>query len=307
MKTRDSVLVILPVVISILSLTFATSGQEQSEIDDTATDLNFVERLLSPTLVRDDFALSMMRPQNEESNLVRRRSSLIRIRPQIWIPDLGGKISLEDAVGFGTNLDLDTNLGINDADSMFAYELQLNLGMGVLKISGFSLDMSALQNTLSAFTFGNLTVDLNDPVDADIDVQNIKFQYGIPLFTIQNNGFEFGTSFGIDFYEIKATVVDILAVATDSIDEQIPIPIAGIHFALPMGDFLIDADISGLIISVESIDVSYIDLNVSISWEPIPGIGIFAGYRMIEAELDDANFATDISLKGPYFGGEIRF
>lgn len=307
MKTRETVPVILPVVISILGLTFATHGQEQSENDDTATDLNFTDRLLSPTPGSNDFALSMMRPQDEENNLRRSRSSLIRIRPQIWIPDLGGKISLEDAIGFGTNLDLESNLGINDTDSMFAYELQLNLGGGVLKISGFSLDLSGLQNTLSTFTFGNLNLDVNDLVDTDIDIQNIKFQYTMPLFTIQNHGFDFGTSFGIDFYEIKATVIDVLAVATDSIKEQLPIPIAGLHFALPVGDFLIDADISGLIISVENIDVSYIDLNVSISWEPIPGVGIFAGYRMIEAELDDANFATDISLKGPYFGGEIRF
>ena len=177
----------------------------------------------------------------------------------------------------------------------------------MLRISGFSLDLSALQNTISGFTFGNLNVNLGDLVDTDIDIQNIKIQYGVSMFNIEDHGFEFGTSIGVDFYEIKATVVDVLAVATDSIDEQLPIPIAGLHIALPIGDFLIDADISGLILTVENINVNYIDLNVSISWEPIHGIGIFAGYRMIDAELDNSDFSTDTSLKGPYFGGEIRF
>lgn len=307
MKTRDSVHFTRPVAISILCMVFSANGQEQADIEEKETALSFSESLLSPTHDDDGFALSMMRAQDGESDLGRRRNSLIHLRPQVWIPDLDGDISLENAIGFDTNLNLDTTLGIDDTDSTFAYDIQLNLGGAVLRISGFSLNLSALQNTTSGFTFGDLNVVLGDLVDAEIDVQNIKIQYGISLFNIEDHGFDFGTSIGVDFYEIKATIVDVLSAATDSIDEQLPIPIAGLHFALPIGDFLIDADISGLILTVENIDVNYIDLNVSISWEPIPGLGIFAGYRLIEAELDDANFTTDISLKGPYFGGEIRF
>lgn len=307
MKTRDSVPVTWPVAISILCMVFSASGQEQTEIEEKETARSFSESLLSPTQDDDGFALSMMHAQDEESDLGRRRNSLIHLRPQVWIPDLDGDISLENAVGFGTNLDLDANLGIDDTDSTFTYDIRLNLGGSVLRVSGFSLDLSALQNTISGFTFGNLNVNLGDLVDAEIDVQNIKFQYGTPIFNINDHGFDFGLSVGVDFYEIKATIVDVLAAARDSIDEQLPIPIVGLHFALPMGDFLIDADISGLILTVENIDVNYIDLNVSISWEPIRGFGIFAGYRMIEAELDNSDFSTDISLEGPYFGGEIRF
>ena len=307
MKTRDSVPFTWPVAISILCLVFSAYGQEQTEIEEKETERSFSESLLSPVQNDDGFALSMISAQDGENDLKRRSNFLIRLRPQVWIPDLGGNISLEDAIGFGTNLDLDTNLGIDDTDSTFSYEIQLNLGGSVLRVSGFSLDLSALQNTISDFTFGNLNVNLGDLVDADIDIQNIKIQYGISMFNIEDHGFEFGTSFGVDFFEIKATVVDVLAAAADSIDEQLPIPIVGLHFAIPMGDFLIDADISGLILTVENIDVNYLDLNVSISWEPIHGFGIFAGYRMIEAELDSSNFSTDITLKGPYFGGEIRF
>ena len=307
MKSRDSILITWPVAISILCLAFATNGQEQTENVEKETERSFSESLLSPSSVDDGFALSMMHALEEESDLESRRSSLITIRPQVWFPEPDGLIILQDAFGFGTNLDLDTNLGINDSDSTFAYDVQLNLGGSVLRISGFSLDFTALENSISAFTFGDLTVSLGDLVDTEVEIQNIKFQYGTPFFNIKDHGFEFGPSIGFNLYEIKATVVDVLAVASDSIDEEIPIPIVGLHLALPLGDFLLDADISGLIVNIENYNVNYIDLNVSLSWEPIHGVGIFAGYRMIEAELDDSNFTTDVSLQGPYFGGELRF
>ena len=307
MKSRDSILVTGPVVIAILCMVFAANGQEQTEIVEKETERSISESLLSPFPVDDGFALSMMHTQEEESDLEPRRGSLITIRPQVWFPEPDGIIILQDAFGFGTNLDLNTNLGINDSDSTFAYDVQLNLGASVLRISGFSLDFTALENTISGFTFGDITVNLGDLVDTEIEIQNIKFQYGTPFFNIKDHGFEFGPSIGVNLYEIKATVVDVLAVASDSIDEEIPIPIVGLHLALPLGDFLLDADISGLIVNIENYNVNYIDLNVSISWEPIHGVGIFAGYRMIDAELDDSNFTTDVSLEGPYIGGQIRF
>ena len=305
--TSDSKHIAWPVAISILCMVFTTNGQEQTEIVEKETERSFSESLLSPTLLDDGFALSMMHAQEKESDLEARRSSLITIRPQVWFPDPDGNISLDDAFGFGSNLDLNTNLGINDSESTFAYDVQLNLGGSVLRISGFSLNFTALENTISGFTFGDITVNLGDLVDTEIDVQNVKIQYGTPFFNIKDHGFEFGPSVGVNIYEIKATIVDVLGVASDSIDEEVPIPIVGLHLALPVGDFLLDADISGLIVNVENFSVNYIDLNVSLSWEPIQGVGIFVGYRMIDAELDDTDFLTDVSLEGPYFGGQIRF
>ena len=297
-KTRDSTLIAWPVVISILCVVFTTYGQEQAEIVEQEKERSYTESLLSPTLLADGFALSMMHALEEESDLEARHSSLITIRPQVWFPDPDGIISLDDAFGFGTNLDLNTNLGINDSDSTFAFDLQLNLGGSVLRVSGFSLNFTALENTISGFTFGDITVNLGDLVDTEIEIQNIKFQYGTPFFNIKDHGFEFGPSIGFNLYEIKATVVDVLAVASDSIDEEIPIPIVGLHLALPLGDFLLDADISGLIVNIENYNVNYIDLNVSLSWEPIHGVAIFAGYRMIDAELKRSTHRVSLLILG---------
>lgn len=252
-------------------------------------------------------ALSMVRPQEEELNLEPSRNYLISLRPQIWFPELDGDLSLENAVGFATDLDVGSELGLDDISSDFAYDVTLHLGPGILRISGFNVKSSGLRTATRNITFGDINVGLSDLVDADLDISNVKVQFGLLLFDSDTHGFNLAVSLGVDFYDFKATVTDVLSTLQDSIDEQLPIPIAGLHLELPLSDFLISADASGLVLNVENVDVSYFDLTVTVTWEPWPGIGIFGGYRMIDADLSNGDFDADITIKGPFFGGQIRF
>ena len=96
MKLRDSKLITWAVVISILCLVFAANGQEPSDLVEKETERSISESLLSPSVVDDGFALSMMHTQEEESDLEPRRGSLITIRPQVWFPEPDGIIILQD-------------------------------------------------------------------------------------------------------------------------------------------------------------------------------------------------------------------
>ena len=129
----------------------------------------------------------------------------------------------------------------------------------------------------------------------------------INFLNLEDHGFSLGASIGVDLYEIDATVIDVIGTVRDSIKETVPIPIGGLHLELPISDFLITADISGLVVTIENIDVSYLDISAMVLWEPVPGFGIFAGYRLIDAEIENSDFTLDTRLEGPFFGGQIRF
>ncbi len=111
----------------------------------------------------------------------------------------------------------------------------------------------------------------------------------------------------MDYFHLAASLVLEGTPLQDSIDEHIPIPTAGIHFELPIDDFLITADVSGLYVSVREIEAGFIDASASIGWRPINNFGIFAGYKIIGFDASRSDFSFDATLSGPFVGGEIRF
>ncbi len=234
-------------------------------------------------------------------------AGFVNIRPLIWLPQIEGDVSLQNVFDLATSLDFEADLGVSDFETIFLGELNFNLGRHNFRVSGFSLASAGRQLADQVITFGDLTIPLGDLIRTDIDLDNITVQYGFSLFSIEDNGFQLGTMAGVDYYHLAASLLVEGTSLQDTIDEHIPIPTAGIHFELPIDDFLISADVAGLYISIQDIDVSFIDASATIGWRPINTFGVFAGYRFIGLDATNGTFDFDATLSGPFVGGEIRF
>ena len=52
---------------------------------------------------------------------------------------------------------------------------------------------------------------------------------------------------------------------------------------------------------------SFLDVDGQIEFSPIPLVGIFAGYRYLDLEVDESGVFIDATLDGPYAGALVRF
>lgn len=276
---------------------------------DDLSPRNLVDRLLD--LPADQaIALALMQdaPQDPPSISPFRSSSTFKVRPQVWLPEFEGDLGLQDSFGFSTIVDFASDLGVDDPDSNFAWDLRFQLGPTFLRVSGFSIDSSSLETANQAITFGDISVLVGELIDTELQIENFKVQLGFTLFNLEDHGLNLAFSIGLDVYQIDVSIVDVADLVSDEIDEELLIPIVGVHVELPLGDFLLTADASGFSIEVSGVEVDYFDADISLTWMPINNVGIFAGYRLIEVDLKDTgDFAFDATMKGPFFGVEIRF
>lgn len=234
-------------------------------------------------------------------------AGFVNIRPLTWFPKIQGDVSLQNIFDLATSLDFDADLGVSDLETMFLGELNFNLGRHHFHVSGFSLASSGRQLANQVIIFGDLTIPIGDLVRTDIDLSNLNVEYEYSFFSIEDHGFQLGTTMGVDYFHLAASLVLEGTPLQDTIDEHIPIPTAGIHLELPIDDFLITADVSGLFVSVREIEASFIDASASIGWRPMNNFGVFAGYKIIGFDASSNDFSFDATLSGPFVGGEIRF
>lgn len=234
-------------------------------------------------------------------------SSLIHVGVAGVFPRIDGHMNLEDFFGFATSLDLDSDLGVSGAEDILMGEIGLTLGRHEVRVSGFSFEATGSQRVERNITFGDLVIPVGDVVRTDIDLDNIKVQYRYSFFTIKDHGFQLGPVIGLDYFHLDASLEATGLGMKESIDEHIPIPMIGLHAALPIEKFLISADVSGLYLSIRDIEGSFIETSATIGWYPLNNVGIFAGYRLIHFDLSGSDFDFDASLQGPFFGAEIRF
>ena len=104
-------------------------------------------------------------------------------------------------------------------------------------------------------------------------------------------------------YTIKSTSAGIVTTTTDSLSQTIPMLYALVG-ASPWPDFLLSAEISYLSYSGSTLS----DFTAKISYTSSLFIGIEAGYRSLNLQLDDVEDTNaDVTFDGPFVGAYVKF
>lgn len=126
---------------------------------------------------------------------------------------------------------------------------------------------------------------------------------------------------GVDFIEfdrfvITATeTVSVLGVPLISagdaqnvlINQSVPMPMLGVRgdLQLPFG-LRLGGEISGLSANIDAADVTYLDLDINVNYEPMDNLELVVGYHRIDIDvngsIDDATVDVEMLIDGPYFG-----
>ena len=80
----------------------------------------------------------------------------------------------------------------------------------------------------------------------------------------------------------------------------------------PFDWLTLEARVHWISVDIDTVEGTYLDLFAAATWMVIDHVGITAGWRQtdydIDAEIDDEELGTlDFGLGGPFWGGTIQF
>jgi hypothetical protein len=207
--------------------------------------------------------------------------------------------------GAGSDIDFNGPLDF-DSSKEPTVEAALQLGNFRLSAAYLPLDLSGRGSLTSDITFGGQTFTIGENLESDVDAS--FFDFGLTYYLLNIDDLPVRVQFGP---ELAAKVVTgdlkVRSVST-GIEEEVSgtagLPTVGGRLRLGLADFL------GVVARVgyaQLGDNSFLDLDGQVEFSPLPLVGIYAGYRYLDLDIDQSGVVLDSQFSGPYGGLMVRF
>jgi outer membrane protein len=220
----------------------------------------------------------------------------------------GGYYKLEASgdVGFGGEVvDIEDDLGIDDDDGFFA-EAALHLGDFRLFTSYQPISFSGSSVLSSDLDFNGETFVAGSRIDSDLDID--IYEAGLTWFLINLDDLpvriQFGPEVAVKYIDTKVEIRDKGLGLQESESVGVPIPSLGARARIAFADYL---GVVGRVCYLEYNGNSLTDIDAQVEYSPIPLVGIYAGYRYLEMDIDEDDLLLDAKFSGPHAGALIRF
>ncbi len=227
---------------------------------------------------------------------------LLNQSPSGWVRYKGDKVDIKD------------DLKIGDENSFFV-KGKIEHPIPILPnvyLMYTKMKFSGDGKVKKSYTFGNVTVDINDRVLTDLKLNHydIGLFYNLPfLKTISLGKISGEAGLYVRIIDFKAKVVNKTRNKTDTTSATVPVPLLYLGFSVKPIDYL-SIDVEGKAVAYSG--NYYYDLQGEVRIYPFSlGIAkpfISAGYRYEKLKLDDIDdTSADIKIKQPFVSGGILF
>jgi len=222
--------------------------------------------------------------------------------------ELAGDFGITDSGGGGgggLNINLGEGLDISNGGSPYGKVEASLLGFR-FGVSGFKY--SDTGDSILSTSFGDITA--GSTVNTDLDLTNLKATLAYDLLDF---GFlRVSPGISLDYFDIDLEMVATSPIAAlETIDFAVPVPMPYLSAQLNYEDFTLDAEVSGISVSLPDADGLYWDISAKLRYQPVPLFDMFVGYRylLIDAngDIGGQNFDADIHMNGLFFGGSFGF
>jgi hypothetical protein len=219
-----------------------------------------------------------------------------------------GNIALSPTGGSGSPIidqDFNSAFGLGDDQSSPYARVQLDLGVPVLTVSGFTFEENG-SGTLNA-QFGNITAGTD--VDSKLRFSNLKaslaFQFDLGPVAV-------APGIAVDLFDLQLHIQDTAGFANEDIDVIAPVPLAFLRGEVDLAVVAAVAEIGYVDIpDLNGIAGRFWDAELTAEVRPAPMFHLFAGYRALHLDshgtIDDQDFAANMDVSGWVAGGGIRF
>ena len=202
--------------------------------------------------------------------------------------------------GIGTKVDMEDDLGFDDSEEFMA-EAVVQLGSFRLTAGYLPLKFSGSGSTTGIIFNGQPFVGTVDS-DVDIDLYDVGLTWYLLNFDDLPVRLQLGPEASIKYVDADISMQSSTASESESVSA--PIPTIGLRGRVGISDFL---GLVGRVGYLEYDDNSFLDADVQLEFSPLPLVGIFAGYRYLDIEVDESDVFLDVTFDGPYGGALIRF
>lgn len=239
--------------------------------------------IASPVLADEMFAL---------------KGGYLKLRPK-------GNFSVSSGGVKGTSVDMDDDLGFDDSEN---YLVEGAMKFGSFRIFAaympvkFSGDGVLSQN----INFNGETFIAGSQVDSDVDIK--FYQAGLAWYLInlddQPVRLQLGPELTAIYIDADLKMQENTYGLQESASAGAPVATIGLRGRVAMGDYV---GVAGRVGYLDFKDNSFLDADVQVELSPLPMVGIFAGYRYLDVDVDESDVVINATFDGPYAGAMIRF
>ncbi len=216
-----------------------------------------------------------------------------------WQQEYGGDVTS----GIST-VNVEDDLGIDDDSNTVLY-VALEHGVPVLpniRAQHFSMESEG-NNVLSrTIEFNGEVFSIADSVATTVDLTQSD---AVLYYEVLDNVVSLDLGLAVSLIEGRIEVASLADSAEAEFDEVVPMVYAKARADLPFTGFWVGVEGQGLSYD----DNSLLEINAQIAWESDMGLGIEAGWRSVDIELDtfDDVDSAEIDVSGPYAAINYHF
>ena len=218
--------------------------------------------------------------------------------------DADGTFAANDGI-VGTEIDFDNDLNFDDSENVYA---QAALQFGRLRISAeyLPLDFSGNNTITRNITFGGLTFPAGTNVSSDVEMNVFDFAMAFHLIDVDDGPLrvQLGPEVAVKIADVDLSFRDTASGTVESVSATVPVPTIGARGRIAFSDY---AGVVGRIGYLEVSGNSVLDADIQLEFSPLPLLGIFAGYRYIDVDVDESDVIVNSTFSGPYAGVLARF
>jgi len=205
----------------------------------------------------------------------------------------------------GTKVDFDDDLNFDESEELFA-EIALNLGQFRLAVGYLPIDFSGTGNLNQTLIFNGKEFLVNSEVSSsiDMDIYDLGLTWNILNFDDLPVRVQIGPELSVKVVDANVSMIDHTTGLSESDSLIAPVPTLGVRARIGLSDFVA---LVGRVGYMEYDSNSFLDVDGQIEFSPIPLVGIFAGYRYLDLEVDESGLVIDATLDGLYAGALVRF
>lgn len=203
-----------------------------------------------------------------------------------------------------TVIDMEDDLNFDDSEEVTA-ELALNLGNSRFSLGYMPIKTSGSGTGLNLIFNGQtFTGDVNGKVDADL------YDLGYTYYIINTDDLpvrlQLGLEVAVKVFDGEASVSGLVGATsiTETVSGTVPIPTLGGRARIALSDFVGIVARAGY---MEYSGNSFLDAEAQLEFSPIPLVGIYGGYRILDIDVDEFDGVLDAEFAGLFAGAFIRF
>ncbi|VAW79172.1 hypothetical protein MNBD_GAMMA12-409 [hydrothermal vent metagenome] len=205
----------------------------------------------------------------------------------------------------GSNSDAESDLRLSDKTEGFFW---LAIEQPIPGIPNFKLTHTRLANSgagvlTNSVTFGGNTFNAAENINTSLDLNQTDLTMYWRLGT-KSTHFNLGLT--LKYLDGNASILSTTTTQSRNVDFEVVLPLlyGGLNIKLPFSGLSVIAE--GNVITYRS--HSYSDILFSVKYESKAKIGIQAGYRRMQLDLDDLDgVSSDLEFSGPFFALSLNF